>query len=111
MESELGYLVGIVQRSALYDSPRQEHRREIGHGGNSPCTPYLIGDTLQGGRYLLSLELIGNCPARRLGSVAQFLLCLVVIDLDHHPIGFIGEIMAAGIPIVDKLHHLVGGVA
>ena len=111
MESELGYLVCIVQRSALYNSPRQEHRREIGYGGNSACTPYLIGDTLQRGSYLFGLELISYRPARRLGSVTEFLLCLIVIDLDHHPIGFIGEVMAAGIPIVDKLHHLVGGVA
>ena len=97
----------VVQRGALDDSAGEVHRLEVRHRRYHARAPHLISYLAQERLLLLGGELIGDSPARGLGSEAQLLLLHQTIHLQHDTVRSDRQVFAGVVPIGDICHHLV----
>ena len=74
-------------------------------------------DVEQPGGALLGRELVGHRPAGRLGGEAELALQAEVVDLQHHAVDLVGEVVAVllpvhavGVGVVEAVEHLDLGV-
>ena len=96
-------LVFVHQRGPFHHGSAQEHRFQIGHGGDGAGTAHLVVDAQDGRAGLLRLEFIGDGPAGTLGGIAQFLLAIHLVNLDYNAVRGIGKLLPGAIPMGDKL--------
>lgn len=54
------------------------------------------------GQGAFGLELVGDGPARRLGSVAEIELLAQIVDLEHKAVGGYGQLLSRRVPIFDE---------
>ena len=106
-----GHLVLVVEGGEGHGRPPNEDRFEHRIGSRSPCATDRHLDVRQRGGALLGRELAGQCPPRGSAGGAGHLAQITVVELDHHPVDLIGEIvpvrlelMAAGDHLVDARH-------
>ena len=97
--------VGIVQRGALDDGAAQQHRIQIGHGGDDTRAAHLERYRLQPCAFALGSELVGYRPAWRLGGGSQVELLVQGIDFEHQTIGGDRQTLALHVPVTDKVLH------
>ena len=96
------YLVFIHQRSPLHHGTAQQHRLQVGHGGNGAGAAHLVIDAQDGRAGLFSLEFIRNGPAGALGGIAQLLLAVHLVNLEYNAVRGIGKLFAGAVPVRDK---------
>ncbi len=85
------------------------HRLEDGYRGQSPGPSHLDHDVQDAGGGLLGGEFVGDGPPRRPGNLAEDFPLGKIVDLHHHPVRLIGELMAHGQKLpIEGLHFLQG---
>ncbi len=92
-----GDLVGVVQGGVAHGRPTDEHRRQLGDGGDRPSAADLELDAFERGRRLLGGELVGDGPAGLAAGEAQPLLPVQPVDLVDHPVDVVAEPGAAAL--------------
>ncbi len=102
-----GDLLGVVQRGPLDGRAGQQHRFEVGYGGDGARAADLKVDAQQFGEGLLGLEFIGYGPFRRLGREAQRPLVGIAVHFDDYAVGREGELLARLVPVGDEGIHLL----
>ena len=60
----------VIQRCTLHDSTCQLYRFHVGNRRHRASTTYLVSHFQQTRAFTLSLEFIGDCPARALGCIS-----------------------------------------
>ena len=98
--------VSIVEGSPCHGAALQFHRVKLRHRRDNPGAPHLGHQFPEGGPGFRLGELHGHSPTGEPPGVARLLLQGQVIELDHHPIGVIGQLTAAGVPIAIEALHL-----
>ena len=106
MDIQKFHLVGIMQRGAFYYCSAQKNRFQICYRSHSACASYLVVNAVKSCKGLLSLELVRNCPARELGSIAHFLLILHLIDLYNDTVSCKRKCLTFCVPVFYKLFNL-----
>ena len=104
-----GDLVLVVQGGQADGRPGDQHRLEHRERGRDPGPPDGHLDVLEQGGALLGRVLVGDRPARGLGGAAQLLLEAAGVDLDHHPVDLVLEVVAVLGPVGDERLHLLEG--
>ena len=99
-------LVFVHQCGPFDHSAAQEHGLQIGHRGNGAGAAHLVINAQDGRAGLFGLEFIGNRPAGTLGGIAQVLLAVHLVDLNHNAVRGKGQFLAGGIPVFDKSLNL-----
>ncbi len=82
-----------MQAGAGDDDPADLHRSQLGHRGDGPGAADLKQDVVDGGDRLAGRELVGDGPARGAGLFAQFPLQGQAVDLDHHTVDFVRQLV------------------
>ena len=82
-----GHLFGVVERGAPHGGPGQQHRFEVGHGGDGSGASDLERDAVDTRERLFGLEFVGYGPFRGLGRESQLAPHGEVVDLDDHAVG------------------------
>ena len=100
VEVQLRDAVGVVQGGAADAGARQRHGVEFRHGGDSPRAPDLDDDPTQCAGGFLRRELEGDGPARSLLGEARGILQTQIVELHHHTIGGVGEVVALLLPAI-----------
>ena len=93
-------LVGVVQGGAFHHGAEELHRIQLGHRSHRPGAPDLDADLAHAGLDLSRLELIRDAPARRFGGGPELILPVEPIDLEHHPVGPVVELVPLHLPCV-----------
>jgi hypothetical protein len=104
-----GDLVLVVQRGEADGGAGDHHRLQLRERGGHTGPPDRHLDVLEQGGALLGRELVRDRPAGRLGGVAELLLLPGAVDLDHHPVDLVLEVVAVLGPAGDERLHLVEG--
>ena len=92
-------LVLVVQRGHADGRAADEHRLEHGEGRGPAGAPDRHLDVAQHGGALLGRELVGDGPARRLGGDAEQLALGQLVDLHHHAVDLVVEVVAVLLPV------------
>jgi hypothetical protein len=106
------HAIGIVQRGPRHRRARQLHRTQLRHRGYRPRAPHLKTHLLQHRGHLFCRILQRHRPAGKLLGKAQLLLQIEGIQLHHHPIGHVGQLLARSRrPIVVELLYILHRLA
>ena len=108
MEIELLEPIGVVQGGAADAGAGQRHGFKFRHRRHHPGAPHLGHQAQQPAGCFLGGVFQRDRPARRLLREARELLTLERIELHHHPIGGVGQLMALLLPAVIEGHHPMG---
>ena len=92
--------IGVVEGGAADAGAGQGHRFEFGDGGDRTGAAHLSTNAQQTGGGFFGGVFEGDGPARGLLGEAGFVLQLEVVQLHHHAVGGIGEVMATLLPVV-----------
>ena len=95
------HLVLVVQRGQADGGAADEHRLQHGEGRGPAGAADRHHDVEQGGA-LLGRELVGDRPPRRLGREAQLVAVGEVVDLHHHAVDLVVEVVAVLLPVAQK---------
>ena len=99
--------VGVVERCTLDDCTAEQNRLEVGNRGNNAHSSGFEGDESQLRERALGLEFVGDSPARRLSGCSESSLVGVAVDFEDESVGSHFEVLAFGVPVVDKSLNLV----
>ena len=100
------HLVLVVQGGHADGGAADEDRVEHRERRRPPGAPDRHLDVAQQGRALLGRELVGDRPARRLRGEPQPLPHRQVVELDHHPVDVVVEVVAVVLPVLAVLVDL-----
>ena len=108
MEIQLLESIGVVQCGAADAGARERHRFKFRHRRHHPGAAHLGHQAQEPAGGFFGGVFQGDRPARRLLCEASELLTLERIELHHHPIGGVGQLMALLLPAVVEGHHPIG---
>ncbi len=91
-------LILVVQGGEGDGRAAHEHRPQPGERRGLAGAADRDLDGHQFGRALLGRELVGDRPSRRAGGRAELALQREVVDLDHHTVDLVVEVVAALLP-------------
>ena len=92
--------IGVVEGGAADAGAGQGDCFEFGHGGDGTGAAHLSTNAEQTGGGFFGWVFEGDGPARGLLGEAGFVLQLQVVQLHHHAVGGIGEVMTPLLPVV-----------
>ncbi len=95
-------LVEVVERGAGDRGARDLGRRQVGDRRQRPRPPDVRDDVLEGGLDLLRRELVGDRPARCAAHHPEPFLLVESVDLDHHAVGLVGQLMTGFPPCLGE---------
>src|SRR5690606_34541490 len=98
-------LVLVVEGGVGHVGSPDEHRLQYGVGSGGTGTANVDADVEQLGGSLLGRKLVGDGPAGGTGGETQQVLVTEVVDLHHHAIGLIRQIVPLGLGPGDVLLH------
>src|SRR5690606_11242489 len=105
------HLVHVVQGGFGNGHPRHLHGFQARHRGNGAGTSHLEFHIQQLGDLFPGRELVGDRPARFTGAEAQLALLGNGVDLEHHAVDLVGQVVPAranvGV-VVAAFVHAVG---
>ncbi len=96
----------VVHGGTFYDSAREQHRLQIGNGGDDTHAADVERHEAQARQRTLGGEFICHGPARRLGGEAEVELLLQGVDLEHEAVGGYGQFLACLVPVVYEAVNL-----
>ncbi len=99
-------LVLVVQGGLADVGAADEDRFELGEGRGPAGAAHRHLDVEQLGGPLLGRELVGDGPARRPAGEAKLVTPGQVVDLDHHPVDLVVEVVAVVLPPQAEPVHL-----
>ena len=99
MKIEAAYEVLVVKCSTLHYGSSQLHGVHVSHRRYGSGATHLIRYAVEAGACTFRLELIGDCPTRRLGCIAQSLLLSDGVDLQYDAVRSNGQILTLRVPI------------
>ena len=108
---EVVYPVGIVECGPRHGAALKLHRVKLRHRRNDPRAPHLGYEFPQRCPGLCLAELHGHRPAGRPLGMPHSLLQGQVVQLDHHPVRSMGEVVTLKIPVLVKSAHVHQAVA
>ncbi len=108
MEIQLLEPISVVQGGAADAGARERHRFKFRHGSHHPGAAHLGYQAQEPAGGFFGGVFQGDGPARRLLREARELLTLERIELHHHSIGGVGQLMALLLPAVIEGHHAIG---
>src|SRR5690606_23322213 len=88
----------VVECGIADGDAADENRLQLGIWDNAPGAPDRGGCFKQFGRGFLCGELVSNCATWVFSHNAKFAGNTQIIDLDHHAVNLIVEIVSAGFP-------------
>ncbi len=91
-------LVLVVEGGHRHRRTANEHRLEHGEGGGLAGAPYGHRDVPEQGGALLGGKLVGDGPPGRPRGGPQLALEDQVVDLHHHPVDLVVQLVAIGLP-------------
>ena len=100
------HLAGVVQGGHLDDGAGHGHRLHPPERGHPTGAPDVDQDVEQLGVHLFGRVLEGDRPSRRPAGRAQLALHRQRVDLDHHPVDLVLDVMAVLAVVLDVLGHL-----
>ncbi len=92
--------IHVVERGTADSDASDLHRLEHGHGRQRSGAAHLHDDVVYNGGLLPRGIFVRNGPTRRFRRVTQFILNGNGVDLDHHAVDFVGQLLALSVPIV-----------
>ena len=96
------HLILVVERGVAHDDPGDPDRLEIGHGGERAGAADVDRNVPDARFGLLGRELVGDRPPGGVGRVTELLPLGKVVDLDHHAVDLIVEVVAVLEPAVTE---------
>ena len=100
-------LVLVVQGGQGDGGAADEYRLEHGEGRRLPGAADRHHDVLEQSRALLGRELVGDRPSRRLRRGPELGALGQVVDLDHHPVYLVREVVSVREPVAAEVVHLL----
>ena len=107
VQVEAGDLADVVHGGVLHGGAGDEDGLHHGPRGDAAVLPDLPVHLLERGHGLLGGVLVGDAPAGGFARVAQRLLQVVAIDLEHHAVGLVAELVALGVEVGDVVPRIV----
>ena len=100
----------VVQRGVADRGPADHHRLQNGVGVETAGAPDVDANVQQSGDDPLRRKFVGDCPAGLPTGHAQRILIGEGIDLHHHSVGLVAQVVAALQPGMVVIRHLVQGL-
>ena len=100
-------LIGIVQRGAGHGSAPNAHRLQRRYRREFASAADLHQDVLHPGDARARRVFVGDGPARRPAGEAQLLLQSRAIHFHHDAVNLVGQRVALGFPLLNKLKYFV----
>ena len=101
------HLVLVVQRGHADRRAADEHRLEHGERRRPTGAPDRHLDVAQQGGALLGRELVGDRPARRARREPEALALGDVVELHHHAVDLVPEVVSMVLPVQAVGEHVV----
>ncbi len=98
-------LIGIMERGTGDGGAGQQHRLQLGDGGQDAGAPHLDRDIADRGSSALGFKFIGAGIARALGGSPERVVPATLIDLDDGAIDLKGEVVPQRLQLIEGCHH------
>ena len=96
-----------MQSGHCHSRPAHKHRFQNCKRGHAARAPNRDLDVGEHRRAFLWRELEGNRPSGSTGGGAQHLPLSEIVDLNHHPVNFISEVVAMMLPMLTVSDHCI----
>ena len=106
MEVKTTNEVFVIEGRTLHGSACKQNGFHVGDGRYGSCAPHLERNLVETGTNTLGLKLVSDGPTWAFGGKAKLLLLAQAVYFEHNTIGGYGQIVARGVPMVDKCVYL-----